>query len=78
VILCWALLNAIFCVLWTGCQWRALPKDLPPIDSASHDDVSRLVTGRSMCFAVDLDQAFKNIDCMSAILRCQSTMVLNV
>ena len=23
-------LNGIFYVLWTGCQWTALPKDLPP------------------------------------------------
>ena len=23
-------LNGIFYVLWTGCQWSALPKDLPP------------------------------------------------
>ena len=23
-------MNAIFYVLWTGCQWKALPKDLPP------------------------------------------------
>src|SRR3954466_12025416 len=23
-------LNAIFYVLWTGCQWKVLPKDLPP------------------------------------------------
>jgi transposase len=23
-------LNGIFYVLWTGCQWEALPKDLPP------------------------------------------------
>ena len=23
-------LNAVFSVLWTGCQWKALPKDLPP------------------------------------------------
>src|SRR3712207_3024654 len=23
-------LNAIFYVLWTGCQWKALPKDLAP------------------------------------------------
>jgi transposase len=28
-------LNAIFYVLWTGCQWKALPKDLPP-KSTSH------------------------------------------
>ena len=23
-------LNGVFCILSTGCQWRALPKDLPP------------------------------------------------
>jgi transposase len=23
-------MNAIFYVLWTGCQWKALPKDFPP------------------------------------------------
>jgi transposase len=23
-------LNAVFYVLWTGCQWKALPRDLPP------------------------------------------------
>jgi transposase len=23
-------LNGIFYVLWTGCKWKALPKDLPP------------------------------------------------
>ncbi len=23
-------LNGIFYILWTGCQWKALPKDLPP------------------------------------------------
>jgi len=29
-------LNAIFYILWTGCQWKALPKDLPP-KSTVHD-----------------------------------------
>jgi transposase len=29
-------LNAIFCVLWTGCQWKALPKDLPPKSTAHY------------------------------------------
>src|SRR5437763_17067353 len=29
-------LNGIFYELWTGCQWRALPKDLPP-KSTVHD-----------------------------------------
>jgi len=23
-------LNAVFYVLWTGCQWKALPRDFPP------------------------------------------------
>ena len=23
-------LNGVFYVLWTGCPWKALPKDLPP------------------------------------------------
>ena len=30
------ILNEIFYVLWTGCQWKALPKDLPP-KSTVHD-----------------------------------------
>ena len=42
------------------------------INSASHDSVSRLVADRSMCLATALDKAFENIDCMSAILRCQA------
>ena len=29
-------LNAIFYVLSTGCQWTALPKDLPPKSTAHH------------------------------------------
>lgn len=29
-------LNAIFYILWTGCQWKALPKDFPP-KSTVHD-----------------------------------------
>jgi transposase len=29
-------LDEIFYVLWTGCQWKALPKDLPP-KSTVHD-----------------------------------------
>src|ERR1035437_9195278 len=41
------------------------------INSVSHDSVSCLVADRPMCFATALDKAFENIDCMSAILRCQ-------
>ena len=33
-------LNAIFYLLSTGCQWNALPKDLPP-RSTVHDYLSR-------------------------------------
>src|ERR1700740_2378635 len=29
-------LDGIFYILWTGCQWKALPKDLPP-KSTVHD-----------------------------------------
>ena len=29
-------LNGIWYVLWTGCQWKAVPKDLPP-KSTVHD-----------------------------------------
>ena len=30
------ILNAIFYVLSTGCQWQALPKDLPPKSTAHY------------------------------------------
>jgi hypothetical protein len=39
--------------------------------TASHDSVSRLVADRLMCFATASDKAFKKIDRMSAIIRCQ-------
>jgi transposase len=42
------------------------------INSVNQDNVSRLVTDRSMCFATAVDKALENIDCMSAILRCQT------
>src|SRR6266487_2841777 len=42
------------------------------INSASHASVSRLVAVRSMCLATALDRAFENIDCMIAILSCQT------
>jgi transposase len=29
-------LNGIFYILWTGCQWKAMPKDFPP-KSTVHD-----------------------------------------
>ena len=45
-------LNGIFYVLWTGCQWKALPKDLPP-KSTVHDYLSANAieppSGRLVC-----------------------------
>lgn len=34
-------LNGILYILWTGCQWNALPKDLAP-QSTVHDDYLEL------------------------------------
>ena len=34
-------------VLWTGCQWKALPKDLPP-KSTVHDYLELLELGRDL------------------------------
>jgi len=31
------ILNAVFCVLRTGCQWRCLPYDFPTWQTAYHD-----------------------------------------
>ena len=29
-------LNGLLYLLWTGCQWQALPKDLPPKSTVHH------------------------------------------
>src|SRR5215467_4143180 len=39
-------LNAIFYVLSTGCQWQALPKDLPPKSTAHSDFMRGIGTAR--------------------------------
>jgi Putative transposase of IS4/5 family (DUF4096) len=36
-------LNGIFYILWTGCQWKALPKDLPP-KSTVHDYLASIAS----------------------------------
>src|SRR3954465_3167805 len=41
-------LNAVFYVLGTGCQWRALPKDLPP-RSTVHDYFVRWQCDGTLC-----------------------------
>jgi transposase len=35
-------LNGIFHILWTGWQWKALPKDLPPHRINRRDNTKRL------------------------------------
>src|SRR5262245_36255852 len=52
-------LNGIFYILWTGCQWKALPKDLPP-KSTVHDylelwnwDAGKKIKGRKRHILVD-------------------------
>jgi transposase len=34
-------LNGVFYVLWTGCQWKALPKDLPPRSTVLSDATAK-------------------------------------
>jgi transposase len=40
-------LNGIFYILWTGCQWKALPKDLPPKSTVSERSI--LTTSPPRC-----------------------------
>ena len=50
-------LNGIFYVLWTGCRWKALPRDLPPIaerfgvNPSTVQRVSRPFDGASVAVA---------------------------
>src|ERR1700732_1639397 len=30
------IINGLLYLLWTGCQWQALPKDLPPKSTVHH------------------------------------------
>ena len=45
-------LNAIFYVLWTGCQWKALPKDLPPRYATAAPPATNLVSLRRSAQAI--------------------------
>src|SRR5215212_3031420 len=38
-------LNAVFYILGTGCQWRALPKDLPPRSTVAAPCMTTLCAG---------------------------------
>jgi len=69
--------NAIFYVLATGCQWRALPKDFPPrstvweyLDLWDYDGTLDRI--HAVLFAAARWQAKRTIDPSAAILDSQS------
>src|SRR5258707_1240859 len=43
-------MNGIMYVLSTGCQWRAIPKDLPPRSTVHAISTCGATTGRSIAF----------------------------
>jgi transposase len=69
--------NGIFYVLATGCQWRALPKDLPP-KSTVHDYLTLWVWDGTLkrlheaLFVQAREQAGKEASPSAAILDSQS------
>ena len=70
-------LNGIFYVLATGCQWRALPKDLPP-KSTVHDYLSLWAWDGTLrrlhhaLFVLAREQAGKEASPTVAIIDSQS------
>jgi transposase len=70
-------LNGIFYVLATGCQWRALPKDLPP-KSTVHDSLTRWAWDGTLgrlhhaLFVRVREQAGKEASPTAAIIDSQS------
>ena len=70
-------LNGIFYVLATGCQWRALPKDLPP-KSTVHDYLTRWAWDGTLgrlhhaLFVRVREQAGKEASPTAAIIDSQS------
>jgi len=70
-------LNAVFYILETGCQWRALPRDLPP-RSTVHDYFIRWPCGRALVelhhelYVQAREQAGKEASPTTAIVDSQS------
>src|SRR3954463_15931230 len=70
-------LNGIFYILATGCQWRALPKDLPP-KSTVHDYLTLWAWDGTLrrlhpaCFFQVREQAGKESSPTAAIIDSQS------
>src|SRR5512134_1326375 len=70
-------LNAIFYILETGCQWRALPRDLPP-RSTVHDYFIRSQCDRTLVklhhelYVQAREQAGKEASPTTAVVDSQS------
>jgi transposase len=70
-------LNAICYVLWTGCQWKALPKDLPPKSTAHYyfmlwDWDGTLARIHHALYVVTSEQAGREASPSAAIIDSQS------
>ena len=70
-------LNGIFYVLWTGCQWKALPKDLPPKSTVHDYSNSGIGTARWSVFIMRStwavrEQAGREASPTAAIIASQS------
>ena len=70
-------LNAIFYVLWTGCQWSALPKDLPPKSTAHYyfmlwDWDGTLERIHHGLYVVVRDREGREASSSAAMIDCQS------
>ena len=70
-------LNGIFYVLWTGCQWKALPKDLPPKSTAHYyfmlwDWDGTLVRIHHALYVAVREQAGREASPSAAIIDSQS------
>jgi transposase len=70
-------LNAILYMLWTGCQWKALPKDLPP-RSTVNDYLRRWDADRTLdrihhaLYVLCREQADREASPTAAIIDSQS------
>ena len=72
-----AVLNAICYVLWTGCEWKALPKDLPPKSTAHYyfmlwDWDGTLARIHHTLYVVTREQAGREASPSAAIIDSQS------
>jgi transposase len=70
-------LNGLLYLLWTGCQWQALPKDLPPKSTVHHyfklwDWDGTLERIHHALYAAVREQAGRDTSPSAAIIDSQS------